>query len=644
MPPGRPASRAFAVALGPLAIWIFVSMVITGLSTVRDDGVFLLATWAGLVLLGAGVRTLLLDAPGGGASALGLGETLGLGAGIGLVAGLGETWYLGGRVWFLGRVPPDNWTFGRESLWLAPLTSLALFAGGASLLWIGGRLIRRPLTFGVAVFFGTGLTLGAWIAQTGRVHPAAAAIFALGAAYRLATLVRDRRLDAGRTRAAMALGLSTVAVAAGLIAALPVLRERAAVSALAAPPSGPNVLIIVLDTHRAASMSVHGGTPGTTPGLERWSGRGLAFDHALSSSSWTLPSHATMFTGIHNVELGTDPHTPLGEGPLTLAEFFSARGYRTGGFVANLFYTSEFFGLSRGFHRYRDHPASLGMALNSSFWPRTVIREVRARTGVPREFVKKPAPDVTGQFLGWLSEQDERPFFAFLNYFDAHAPYEPPSDFVDETRGRPVPWYHRGVRAGAYSADELAALRDTYEAAIRYVDDAIDTLLKDLEASGTLANTLVVVTSDHGETFGEHGRVGHGHSLYPEETRVPLLMLLPENLASRVGTVGRVAEPVSLRDLPATLLSTLGHSPAFPGKPFLDVPLPDTLLTEIETGWLGLTAGGFRYLVRPDGTEELYDLQADPEHLDDLASQPGQSGRLADFRSALEARRGSSPN
>jgi len=639
----RTTALHVGLAMGPMLLWLLLAPLVPSLAGRTLDGAFVLATFAVLTLGVLAITRLTLSSPApSGSPVMTLRGCLALSAWFGLISGLGETWYLAGRVGFLGRVPADNWTFGPESIWLAPLTSIAVFALFGGLLWAGGRAIRRPVTVRVLSAIAVAAVLWTWIGQTGRLHEAATGIFAFAVSYRIAISRRPSPTARRWLNWSAAGGALLIAAMIAYTVLDSALRERRATNVLPEAPDAPNVLLVVLDTQRAASMSVHGGTPGTTPGLERWAEQGLVFDHALSSSSWTLPSHATMFTGRHNTELGTDPYTPLGHEHLTLAEFFAGQGYRTGGFVANLFYASEFFGLARGFHRYRDHPGSVGMILVSSFWPRRVVRGIRTLRGVPKDFPEKAAPVVSRQFLDWLGEDENRPFFAFLNYFDAHAPYDAPSEYLSDPEAPSLPWYRRGLLASRYSPAELSAMENAYDGAVRFVDHEVDLVLQELDRRGLLERTIVVITSDHGETFGEHGRVGHGHTLYPEETHVPLVIRLPESLDRELSGPrnSHIAAPVGLRDLPATLLDLLDLPSEFPGRSFLTEQRPDTLLTEIDTGWFGLTGGGFRYLVRPDGSEELYDFAADPGHTQDLIDDPLYAETLTRFRSALRARTG----
>ena len=213
-------------------------------------------------------------------------------------------------------------------------------------------------------------------------------------------------------------------------------------------PASANALLIVLDTVAAEHLSLYGYERATSPTMVELAERGIRFDRVQATSSWTLPSHASMFTGRWPHELSASWRTPLDRAYPTLAEFLSARGYATAGFVANYFYCATDSGLQRGFALYRDYIfPGLSAFKSASLVDRTVrgIRGVELffedwldidllRTPVQRLWLlvnadRKDAAVVSREFLDWLARrpQPERPFFAFLNYYDAHGPYQLPS-------------------------------------------------------------------------------------------------------------------------------------------------------------------------------------------------------------------------
>jgi arylsulfatase A-like enzyme len=408
------------------------------------------------------------------------------------------------------------------------------------------------------------------------------------------------------------------------------------------PSDTPNVLLIVLDTQRAANTSLYGSARRTTPGLERLAESSVVFDRAIATTPWTLPSHASMFTGRLNRELGTGFARPLDSRYPTLAEALVSSGYTTAGFVSNLIFTTDFYGLDRGFLRYEDQPRSPGMTLASSWLTRHAIRTLRSWVGNRQDLVRKRAEDVNRRFLNWLEAEDYRPFFVFLNYYDAHDPYLPPAPFdtlYREIGGR----YHieRDQDSGLYTTSELEELEAAYDAGIAYQDHHVGLLLDSLESRGIMEETLVLVTSDHGESFGEHGWVAHANSVHLTEVHVPLLIRPPGGLS----TGRRVEAAVSLRDLPATVLGVLGLDQGpFPGHSLgayltqdagVTDPPSSPAVSELRGQWSSLIDGAYHYLRGPDGEEELYDIGLDPLEEHDLSGDPRRLEVLQRFKDEL---------
>ncbi|MEQ1690349.1 MAG: sulfatase [Gemmatimonas sp.] len=434
-----------------------------------------------------------------------------------------------------------------------------------------------PKRYSFAAVFATLAGLGSLFALLviQSIHPLAWLAVAVGLAVQLHRMASRRPEATWRATRRMALmgnlaSVITVAALTGVRAN----REREAMRGLAVAPAGArNVLLLILDTVRASSLSLYGAPYATTPALAARVRQGVVFDAAYSTAPWTLPSHASMFTGQYASLTSADWMTPLDGDTPTLAEAFRTAGYATGGFVANMNMTGAHTGLARGFMHYEDAPHTLVQMLYSTtvgqpgsvrnalnMWDETrwitgTMRaavsplQLRPMSDLPRNDVRF-ARDITHDFLTWLPSAEGRPFFAFLNLFDAHAPYHPPRQY------RPM-------------FDTTRAGHGRYLGAIRYMDDAIEELLQDLERRGMLENTLVVISSDHGELFGEHEKYGHGNALYRPLLHVPLVVLNAPNAARGA----RIQRPVSLRDLAATLLDLAAIPNQFPGhslRPLLD--------------------------------------------------------------------------
>ncbi len=351
--------------------------------------------------------------------------------------------------------------------------------------------------------------------------------------------------------------------------------EFSAIPAKAGAAQRPNVLLIVLDTVRADHLGLNGYDRDTTSNLSRLSRRGVRFAQARSTAPWTLPSHASMMTGRWPHELSTGINHPLDREHATLAEFLAANGYATAGFVANATYCGIETGLDRGFAHFEDHELSLAdmlwtTALGQRILLQGPFRPERRTGGNPIDYHRKDAAQVRMDMLDWLAHQQGRPFFAFLNLYDAHDPYLPPAGFVRRFSASPrtdtdLPIFERWFIQDKkkLSPAAIRSVLDAYDDGIAYLDEQVGELIDQLDRDGLLASTLVIITADHGEHLGEHDLYGHASSLYDAEIHVPLLILLPRG-EQRGRTVN---EQVSLRDLAATVadLTGLGNSP-FPGR------------------------------------------------------------------------------
>jgi arylsulfatase len=304
----------------------------------------------------------------------------------------------------------------------------------------------------------------------------------------------------------------------------------------------PPLVLITLDTTRVDHLSCYGYERNTTPQLDAFAERAVRFERAWSTSSWTLPAHASLFTGNYPSRHGADYDSrgtavlgevialpvarhvragKLADDSTTLAELLAARGYRTGAFVAGP-WLHRSFGLLQGFERQDDAVTSFG---------------------------GRPATEITSAALGWLEATPaEQPYFLFVNYFDAHAPYQPSGRYADFPRAaEPLDYDYAALMRGETHLDDdtRAVLRDRYDAEIRDMDGELGRLLEAVRARPGGERAWIVVTADHGEALGEQGRLGHGYWLSEELTRVPLLVHYP---GGRDGGSQR-SEPVQLVDV-----------------------------------------------------------------------------------------------
>jgi len=405
----------------------------------------------------------------------------------------------------------------------------------------------------------------------------------------------------------------------------------------AAPPR--NLILISIDTLRADRLGCYGYARPTSPNLDAEAARGVLFEDATAVSSWTFPSHAAMFTGLYPGRSGaTELKRPIREEVPALAGWLAERGYATGAIVSSTLFKG--YGLERGFETL--------------------------------ELVDPGGPEpsrVTEKSLEWLTPRAEartQPFFFLIHYLDPHSDYaslpefeaqfvEPYAGTADGSSEQLFRHVSGSLRFDAHDARHLSNL---YDAGVRQQDEELGKLFRFLRERGFLEDTLVVLTSDHGEEFLEHGNVMHGLQHHEESVRIPLVLLGPD-----VPAGVRIATPVSQVDLLPTVLDWLGLEapPDLDGLSLVELwtrpgaTLPErALLLEgdrdppgptarvMVTGDdLGLRRGRWKLLFDPTtGTHQLYDLETDPRELTDLAAtQPEKVESLAaDLARLLERR------
>jgi arylsulfatase A-like enzyme len=392
-----------------------------------------------------------------------------------------------------------------------------------------------------------------------------------------------------------------------------------------------NLLLVTMDTTRADHTSVYGYPHPTTPTLEALAREGTLFEVAYATMSTTGPTHASLFTGLYPVTHGFVKNgLELREEFSTLAERLRDAGYQTAAVVSS-FAVHRRFGFEQGFDYYHDVFIGGNGDFRTDEWSGNPIEG--------REF-DKDAEVASANALEWLTEfrDEDRPFFLWLHYFDPHYPYRA-----------------QGGREKLFSLEggyttRLEQMIAHYDGEIREVDDAIASILAQLEQSGLGANTLIVIAADHGEGLMQHGRMQHGFHIYDESVRVPLIFRLP----GRIPADRRIREAVSIVDVMPTILSVLqiqSDVEAFEGTDLSPLwsssgqsaePRPVFLQRRLyETGEdqgekirgekLGIRLGHWKYIeAAEEGSFELFDLDADPGETDNLvAARPEKAEELA---------------
>ncbi len=451
--------------------------------------------------------------------------------------------------------------------------------------------------------------------------------------------------------------------------------------------TGTNAVVVVMDTTRAEET-----VPATelTPTLSRLASEGSEFTNAFSAAPWTLPSHASLLTGTYPSRHGAHGgHTYLDAGLETLAETFSRAGYETVGFSNNTWITAE-FGFDRGFEslkkgwQFTEEGADFGDVIRQKTLAgktRAVRRELfsgnpvkNALNAAYAQYTHRYGDDgakrTVKRVRSWLdSRADDRPFFALVNCIEPHIDYRPPREYVEDRLPEGTSYEEAlAVRQDPRAFDveeytltehEFRILRALYRGEIAYLDDRIGEIRDALESAGEWEDTVLVVTSDHGENVGEHGLFGHQYNLYETTIHVPLVVA-----GGAFDGGSRREELVQLVDLPPTLADEAGidapreqyqgrsFHPTSDDEPRSEViaeyvsPQPDRATLEARFGSVpekGMFERSLRAirteehkLIRgSDGLVELYDLREDPAERLNLAEEERALAR--DLGDALDA-------
>ena len=412
----------------------------------------------------------------------------------------------------------------------------------------------------------------------------------------------------------------------------------------------PNVLLVVLDTTRADALSCYGCPQPTTPAIDAIASEGTLYRQAYATSFWTLPSHGSLFTGLYPTEAGATSETNHLPGrALTIAEQLAAAGYRTGAVVRNAWVSSE-RGFAQGFGDY--------------------VEAWRGDDDRPDAEAEEAAVDTAVQWIDANAADDLQPFFLFVNINIAHFPYTPPeavwrrfstasvsSEREAVLRSISGGWGHL---AGALTLDDtdFKVLRGLYLGEVAVADTLVDRLVTALETQDLLDDTLVIITSDHGENLGEHGLIDHVYSMYDTTIRVPLIIRYParftpgatdDDLVSLVDIAPTILDLCEgrnhpVRALPGRSLCDPLRSPltavyAENGRPVkglkvLEHWFPDFDRTTIDHPMRMVRSGTDKLIWKVGVSAELYDLETDPEESIDrsTAAIELRNGLLADLR------------
>jgi arylsulfatase A-like enzyme len=431
----------------------------------------------------------------------------------------------------------------------------------------------------------------------------------------------------------------------------------------------PNVLLVVFDALRRDAVEPYGAPPGATPAIAELAARGAALPNAYATASWTLPSHASMFTGLLPRQLGLaqpPAGTPQSARPQlervadrVLARVLASCGYTTRGWSANL-WASHHAGFDIGFDQFS--------YLTGQRIDRLAAEGPRARVAWALEGLRATRDDGATQIGAELRDAIERwsgsPAFWFVNLCECHSPYLPPRPWDDlgaQDRIRAALEAQRHLSfqsiclfaAGRWQIpnEAFARMRHLYARAASYLDQWLAGVLDALSRRGILDQTLVIITSDHGENFGEDGLIAHGFSLDQRLIHVPLVLAGPGAISKR--------EPFSLAELPRVIANAAGLG----GHPWREQELPqgiavsqydpmappsdarvrdfaerwrldDTAVRRLTAAFTSATDGELKLVLR-DGDQLLYDLRSDPDERSPIDAR-AMNGRFDRLRAALE--------
>lgn len=502
-------------------------------------------------------------------------------------------------------------------IWVAPLIDIILFLVPAFLLMLLFKIIPeqyRDLFSNLILGFFLFLGFFAILFAPKLLHIASVVLLSLGLAIVTFRLTQRRRSELIKSlRRGLVLVPVMILLFAGMVYGYKRLQEDRIVSQLPdAKTDVQNVLIIVMDTVRfdrftSTFMSSTGNS--LTPNLNQLAKKGVRYENAWVASTWSLPSQVSILTGLYPHEHSADwPELSLNEDVTTLPEYLSNLGYVTGAFSGNSSWaTPEYMG--RGFTRFNAYTAN-------DFVRRTSygrgIDLILAKLGFHYSGYGKKAPQIHDEFLDFLADFPENPFFGYIVYMDVNQAFHK------------VQLGHGFWEQPPTTQEVIKA----YDESLSVLDQQIGDFFLELERKGVLENTLVVITSDHGESFGatdtdDHDPEGHGTSLYPEQSRVPLFIVYPREIEGNQ----TIDDTVSLRSIAGTIteLLNLDNSP-FTGD-LLSLNQSPGTIPEPDSGVILATLNYDKYQVQSviwdswlylkdlnqaEGKEELYNLEADP--------------------------------
>jgi len=423
----------------------------------------------------------------------------------------------------------------------------------------------------------------------------------------------------------------------------------------------PNVLLISIDTLRADHLSCYGYHKMTTPNIDRIGDEGVIFENAYSTAAWTPPAHASMLTGLYPSRHGVVDNNRLNKNIPTLSEVLLTSGYKTAGFVNNS-QVGELVGLEKGHETFVEVWKGTGGMSIVNRGMNYLVRNTKELMGINDHGAER-----TNQLAQrWIREKKGNSFYMFIHYIEPHNPINAPHPFknkywanknsrsIDKKKlylvaHNPLFCFTKNIRL---NEEEIIALKALYDGEVSYLDHKIGELIEFLKRNHTYDNTLIIVTADHGEHFGEHDLYSHVASLYEPILHIPLIIKYPEWIHKRA----RISELAQLIDIYPTVIEALDLDPRFlkgvQGTSLFETNKTAKYHDYIIAEWEGripdfvmkrmknsdgdsivdkfrepmsmIREGRYKYILNSKGREELYDLDNDKREVNNISEKKNE--------------------
>jgi len=443
------------------------------------------------------------------------------------------------------------------------------------------------------------------------------------------------------------------------------------------PNKKPNVILLVLDTQRADHLSCYGYSRKTSPNIDKFSTEAAKFKKCYSTANWTVPGHASIFTGKYLITLGCHcpgvsfmedkelgkkyVSFPLIDEELTFAEILKENGYQTAAVISNTGNVTKFNGLHQGFEHWDTKDV-----ITYKTFAYILLNKIQIK--IKREIIElfyntlyRNATDINKAIYKWLDKRKEKPFFLFVNYNDPHSPYRPPSPYDTKFPGKMDNFNLMKVKEEVMSQKrkitkaEKNHLLSQYDGEILYLDNELGKLFARLKNEGLYDNSIIIITSDHGEHFGEHDLIEHGNELYDPVTSVPLIIKPSKNFEWNPV----VDQTVQVIDILPTILEMLDIEipEDIQGSP-LTKRISHPIISEdymhpvtynkynkrFHKDQMSLVEEDFKYISSTDNNNKLFNLNTDTDEIKNLKDiNPEKSkflyNKIMEWRDSVKVRK-----